>query len=79
MTTLGCCENISGVMKPEPGEKPMVKTIILDDKAQPREPRNAGQERRKPKSEWGSQCGGQMDHAQTMAEWEGQQYSAHGN
>jgi len=40
---------------------------------QPREPRSAGQERKKPKSERGSGCGGQMDRAQTMAEWEPQQ------
>ena len=37
---------------------------------QPRAPHNAGQERKKPKLEQGSGCGGQMDRAQTMAGWE---------
>jgi len=40
---------------------------------QPSLPRDAGQERKKPKSEQGSGCGRQMDCAQTMAEWELQQ------
>ena len=40
---------------------------------QPRTARNTGQERKKPKSEPGSGCGGQMDRAQTMAGWELQQ------
>jgi len=38
-----------------------------------REPRSAGQDKKKPKSERGSGCGVQMDLAQTMAEWELQQ------
>jgi len=38
-----------------------------------REPRSAGQEKKKLKWERGSGCGGQMDLAQTMAGWEPQQ------
>ena len=41
--------------------------------APPREPHNPGQESRKPKLEWGSGYGGQIDRAQMMAEWEPQQ------
>jgi hypothetical protein len=58
---------------PAPGEEQVVRTIILDDKAQPREPRNAGQQRRKRKSGWESKCGRQLDHLLATAEWMQQQ------
>jgi len=35
---------------------------------------SAGQERKKRKSDQGSGCGGLRDRAQTMAEWDPQQY-----
>jgi len=43
---------------------------------QSREPRSAGQERKRPKEERESGCGGQTDRAQTTAEWEPQQYAS---
>jgi len=58
-----------GMSCPAPAEEPVVQTTILDDKAQPRELRNTGQERRKRKSGWESRYGGQTNHALTMAEW----------
>ena len=57
---------------PAPGEAPAVRTTILDDTAAAKVPRSAGQGRKKPKSERRSGFGGQMDRAQTMAEWEPQ-------
>jgi len=39
---------------------------------QPKARRSAGQEKKKPKWGQGSGCGGQMDRAKTMAEWEPQ-------
>jgi len=42
-------------------------------KAQLGELRNAGEQRRKRMLGWESGCGGQMDPALTMAEWEWQQ------
>jgi len=38
----------------------------------PREPRNGGQERKETNSKQWSGCGGQINRAQTMAEWEPQ-------
>jgi hypothetical protein len=40
---------------------------------QPNGPHSVGEERQKLKSEQGSECGGRMDHTQTMAKWEPQQ------
>jgi len=42
---------------------------------QPRAPRSAGQERKKPESPQGSGCGEVMDRTQTMAEWKPQQFA----
>jgi len=41
---------------------------------QPKAPHSAGQERKQPKLEQGSGCGGQMDRAQTMAERQPQRF-----
>jgi hypothetical protein len=48
----------------------VVRATILDDATIARRAAKLGQERKKPKTEWGSGCGGQTDRAQTMAEWE---------
>jgi len=61
---------------PALGNEPVIKSLkplYWMTKAQPRKPRNAVQERWKPKSERASGCGEQMDHAQMMAKWEPQQ------
>jgi hypothetical protein len=63
-----------GMGWPAPGVEPVVKPLYWMTKAQPRQPRNAGQERRKQKPGRESGCGGQMDHVQMTAEWE-QQHS----
>jgi len=59
---------------PTPGEDLDVKTSILDDDVTAeRAAHSAGQERRKPKWERGSEYGRRMDRTLMMAQWEQQQ------
>jgi len=58
---------------PAPGEESVVRTIILDDDTAADRAAQRWAREKEPKVGAGSGCGGQMDRAQTMAEWEPQQ------
>jgi len=66
-------QTIKGMNWPSPGKNQYSGPLYWNTRLQPQVSCSAGQEESKPKSGPGSGCVGQIDGAQTMAEWEQQQ------